>query len=94
LCAGQKGIISAFAFNPDYSGLYAAGSYDSSICLYAENQQSYVQHLNPQAFGGVTCLKWSPCGQYVWAGGRRCNSIVCYDIRNTRDELGRYVINT
>jgi telomerase Cajal body protein 1 len=33
---GQKGIVSALAFCPDGSGLFAAGSYSKSICLYDE----------------------------------------------------------
>jgi telomerase Cajal body protein 1 len=34
--SGQKGIVSALAFCPDSSGLFAAGSYSKSICLYDE----------------------------------------------------------
>ena len=37
---GQRGIISALAFSPDTSGggLFAAGSYAKTICLYSANR--------------------------------------------------------
>ncbi|KAG0227350.1 Telomerase Cajal body protein 1 [Actinomortierella wolfii] len=38
---GQKGVISCLTFNPDGSGLYAAGSYSKSIGLY----DSKTDHL-------------------------------------------------
>ena len=34
--AGQRGIISCIGFNPDYSGMYAAGSYAKTIGIYSE----------------------------------------------------------
>ena len=37
---------------------------------------------------GVTCLKWSPCGHYLWVGGRNNDNIVCYDIRSTQSIVG------
>ena len=33
---GQRGIISCIAFNPDHSGIYAAGSYGRSVFIYSE----------------------------------------------------------
>eukprot|EP01038_Epipyxis_sp_PR26KG_P005427 gene5427-7517_t len=85
---GQKGIISCLSFNPDYSGAYAAGSYANSISVYVENSSESVLSLMDLEFG-VTCMKWSPCGCYLWAGGRHHNDIICYDLRNTRMEIGR-----
>ncbi|CAM9373963.1 unnamed protein product [Choristocarpus tenellus] len=37
---GQRGIISSLAFSPDTSGggVFAAGSYARSVCLYSENR--------------------------------------------------------
>ena len=42
---GQRGIISALAFCPETSGggLFAAGSYAKTICLYSENR--WAHHL-------------------------------------------------
>jgi telomerase Cajal body protein 1 len=43
------GIISSLAFCPDYSGLYAAGTFSSSLVLFAENTQAEIV----QSLGGV-----------------------------------------
>lgn len=79
---GQKGLISTLTFNPDYSGAYAAGSYAHSLGVYVENSRECVFQVDEIGFG-VTCLKWSPCGRYLWAGGRQSDSILCWDVRQT-----------
>lgn len=66
---GQRGIISTLSFSPDYSGVYAAGSYAHNISIYVENEQESVLALRELPMA-VTCMKWSPCGTYLWAGGR------------------------
>ena len=85
---GQKGLISCIEFNPDRSGVYAAGSYQHSVGIYIENQQDCALQLNSLGFG-VTGLKWSACGNNLWVGGRRNGAIVCWDVRHGRNELGR-----
>lgn len=85
---GQKGIISCLSFNPDYSGAYAAGSYANSIGVYVENTAEAALELYGLEFG-VSHLKWSPCGCYLWAGGRKNDNIICWDLRNTKEEVGR-----
>lgn len=44
---GQRGIISALAFCPEMSGggLFAAGSYAKTICLYSENRWAHGSDL-------------------------------------------------
>ncbi|CAO3670891.1 unnamed protein product [Umbelopsis ramanniana] len=86
---GQKGIISSLAFSPDYSGLLAAGTYNRNIGLYdAANGQlcSVFGGLD----GGVTQVKFSPSGTYLFSANRQDNKITCWDIRNTGDALCHY----
>lgn len=85
---GQKGLISCIEFNPDYSGCYATGSYSKSVFIYVENMKGSALEIDNLEFG-VSCLKWSTCGHYLFMSGRKHNDIVCWDVRNTRDEVGR-----
>jgi WD40 repeat protein len=85
---GQKGLISCLEFNPDYSGCFAAGSYAHSVGIYVETHGECVLELGNLEFG-VTAMKWSPCGHYLYLGGRKHSSLVCWDVRSTRSEVGR-----
>jgi WD40 repeat protein len=85
---GQKGIISCLAFNPDYSGAFAAGSYSNNVGIYVEDMKGCALQINDLECG-VTHMKWSPNGCNLWIGGRGSDSIVCWDVRNTREEIGR-----
>ena len=71
---GQRGIISALEFNPDYSGAYAAGSYAHSVSVYAENARESVLELDTEY--GVTCLRWSPCGCMLWTGEGQLYTVI------------------
>lgn len=86
---GQKGLISCLSFNPIHTELFAAGSYDKSIYMYSENMKKNIDNFSGGEEFGVTCMKWSPCGNYLWAGGRKNSNLVCYDIRSTKQEVGR-----
>lgn len=88
-CLGQKGIISCINFNPDFSQTYAAGSFADSVGIYTENTNESVLEIRNLGLGGVSSLKWSSCGNKLWIGGRHCDDISCWDVRNTRTELGR-----
>lgn len=85
---GQKGLISCLEFNPDYSGCYAAGSYSNSVFVYVENTKGSALEVTNLSFG-VTCVKWSKCGNYLFIGGRRSDSILCWDVRMSLAEVGR-----
>ncbi len=86
---GQKGIISCMAFNPDYSKTYAVGSYANNVGMYVEDMNECALELRDLNIGGVSCVKWSPCGRMIWIGGRNCDAISCWDVRKTQKELGR-----
>jgi WD40 repeat protein len=49
----RPGIVSCLAFNPDYSGLVAAGSYSGRVGLYTEGERGVVSVLEGHR-GGVT----------------------------------------
>jgi hypothetical protein len=85
---GQKGILSTISFNPDRSGLFAAGSLNKSIGIYADTSTDAILQLRGLDMG-VTHLKWSPCGNMLWSCGQTHSDIVCHDIRRTGKELGR-----
>lgn len=86
---GQRGIISAISFNPDYSKSFAAGSYSGSVGIYVEDMNECALEISNLGINGITYMKWSPCGNMLWVGGRCCGDIVCWDIRNTRKQLGK-----
>lgn len=68
---------------------FAVGSYANSLGIYSEDHQECLLEIRDLDIGGITCLRWSPCGKMIWAGGRNTDSIVCWDIRHSRTELGR-----
>jgi WD40 repeat protein len=86
---GQRGIISCLAFNPDHSGIYAAGSYNRSTCLYSEADGECFLSLAGQV-GGVTQVQFSPDGRYLYTGGRKDPFIFCWDIRNTCEVVRKF----
>jgi WD40 repeat protein len=79
---GQAGIVSCFAFNPDRSGVFAAGAYDGSVALYDVNtcEQQLLLHGHS---GGVTHARFSPDGNYLYTGARRDDRVLCWDVRAT-----------
>ena len=53
--------------------MFLAGSFANNIAIYAENTMDCIVEY-PLEFG-VTCAKWSPCGNMMWVGGRRHDDI-------------------
>ncbi|ODO09066.1 hypothetical protein I350_02665 [Cryptococcus amylolentus CBS 6273] len=79
---GQRGIISALSFNPDGSGLFAAGSYDGSVALYQEDGREAVGWLDGVEGGGVTQLGWHPLNSAVaFVSSRRSRALQVFDLR-------------
>ncbi|KAI8053738.1 WD40-repeat-containing domain protein [Syncephalis plumigaleata] len=85
---GQKGLISSLAFNPDRSGVYAAGSFTGSIGIYSEQNQQLIYQLTG-ADVGVIQVKFTPDGNYLYSASRKSNSILAWDIRQTGTILHR-----
>ncbi|GES93892.1 telomerase Cajal body protein 1-like [Rhizophagus clarus] len=87
---GQKGIISCLAFNPDRSGLYAAGSYSQTIGLYDESNNELcciLQGTENESIGDTIQVQFSRDGKYLFSSSRKDNYIRCWDIRNTGEIL-------
>jgi len=86
---GQRGLISSIAVCADDPDMFAAGSYSGDIMLYSLNSCESIATLDGR-FGGVTQLKFSPNGQYLFSGARKEGGILCWDVRNTCQVLGRF----
>ncbi|WVW78569.1 hypothetical protein I302_100525 [Kwoniella bestiolae CBS 10118] len=88
---GQKGIISALSFCPDYSGTYAAGTYSStnSVSLYSEDTGSTpLAHVEGLVGGGITQIGWHPLNPtLMFIASRRSLVIQIYDTRDLSSPL-------
>ena len=85
---GQRGVMSTMAFNPDMSRTFAVGTFANCVGIYTEDVECVLQ-INDLEFG-VTHVKWSQCGNYLYVGGRKNDNILKWDVRNTREEVGRF----
>ena len=79
-----SGILSIITFNPDFSGLYAVGSYSNSIAIFNETDNSVCCVMEDRSEGtGISHLQFSNDGMYLYAASRKSSNIVCWDIRQT-----------
>lgn len=83
---GQPGIISCIACAQDASGLMAAGAYSGIAALYDYRTHEQLAVLEGHT-GGITHLKFSACGTYLYSGARRDGAIYCWDARNVSGAL-------
>lgn len=79
---GQPGIISCIACAKDTTGIMAAGSYSGIAALYDYRTPTQQLALLEGHTGGITHLKFSPCGTYLYTGARKDGLIYCWDARN------------
>ena len=93
---GMKGIISALGLEPNTSVL-AAGTFSGQVGLYSDNGEgdtigvfSLAGSNAHDTIGGhgVTQVKWSPCGKYLYVVERMSDGVLIYDIRDTGQLLG------
>jgi WD40 repeat protein len=78
---GLNGIISCFAFHPSMPNLFVAGCYNKTIGLFDENQANLMVDMFAGHRGGVTYLRFSSDGLYLFSGARLDDSICCWDMR-------------
>ncbi|DBB13553.1 TPA: hypothetical protein ACH3X3_000587 [Trebouxia sp. C0006] len=85
---GQPGIISCLDFSPDDPNLMAAGSYSSVAAVYDATSGSAAFILSGHK-GGLTQVKFSADGNFLYTGARKDTDILCWDIRYTSDVVYR-----
>ena len=79
---GQRGVVSCMAFNPDWSGLYAVGTYARNIWVYDDRSAAPVLSFeNAHSGGGVTQVQWCPDGRTLCSGARTDSDIAIWDVR-------------
>lgn len=93
-----RGRIAAIVSSPDASGMLASGSLDGpNAAVFDERSgrclctlEDLLDSGNATHKGGVTCLRFSPCGRFLYAGFRRHGAIIEWDLRGTQRVLRRY----
>ena len=79
---GQRGVVSCMSFNPDWSGLYAVGTYARNVWLYDDRSAAPVLSFeNAHTGGGVTQVQWCPDGRTLCSGARTDSEIAVWDVR-------------
>jgi WD40 repeat protein len=63
------------------------GSYSQSIGIYDETNNELCLKLNGFGGGGVTQVKFSKDGLYLFSASRHADSILCWDIRDSANVL-------
>ncbi|GAB7352430.1 hypothetical protein MBLNU459_g2848t1 [Dothideomycetes sp. NU459] len=88
------GLIFSMAINPA-DGILAAGTSQRQVGLWANegggayiSSFSLVDRTEPSLKGnGVSHMKWSPCGRYLFVAERQSDALLVYDIRVTGRRL-------
>lgn len=87
----MRGIVSALTVDGQ-SGLLAAGTYSRFVGLYdSQGQGDCIGVFSVKGTaadkqiggGGITQLRWSPCGRYLYIAERKSDGVMLYDIRRT-----------
>jgi hypothetical protein len=86
---GCTGLVSCFAFS-NLNHCFSIGSYGGRIVIFSP-ENDIIFNAKAQA-GGVTHIKYSDCGNYLWAGGRRSKELLCWDIRKEKSKNPVYRI--
>ena len=93
--SSQTGILSTAAVGVD--NIFAFGSYDGSIFAYDERANIDIYRMyhssSPNKVAGITCLKFSSCGKYLFSGARKDDFILCWDLKNSRNPLASFPRN-
>ena len=88
---GLKGIISCIKFNPDYSGIFAVGTFSGEIGIYDERDYSLLDLKYLE--NGVSQIEFSKDGNLMITSCRKSREILVWDLRNTGQVLFRFPRN-
>ncbi|XP_065210193.1 telomerase Cajal body protein 1 [Planococcus citri] len=75
----RRAIISTIALNPIRNSMFAVGTYNNRIGIYDEAQLLCMLYGHTK---GITYLKFSPNGTFLFSGVRGEKEIICWDLRN------------
>jgi WD40 repeat protein len=85
---GVRGVVSRVAVHEE-SGMIACGGFCGRVALYGPLSEGRAgherqQHLAdlPRLPSGVTDLRFSPDGRFLWVGMRRRGDLYCFDVRS------------
>ena len=70
-----------FQFNPSMPEIFALASYNKSSACYLDPRAQLLCVLEGQK-GGITQIEFSPDGTKLFAGGRKDDEILIWDMRN------------
>lgn len=95
-----RGIISSIVADPTQYEVVACGSFSGDIFVFDAATLNPVLQLGVKSFSsytlpgiesdahaGITQLKYSPCGRFLFCAFRRHNALQCYDLRNPTEPL-------
>uniref|UniRef100_A0A803LPM0 Telomerase Cajal body protein 1 n=1 Tax=Chenopodium quinoa TaxID=63459 RepID=A0A803LPM0_CHEQI len=67
---GQSGIISAIAFSPANSGMFATGSYDQTTAIYSEDNMELLLYRSTEHTNQRISFDIEPIGRHLGTGGQ------------------------
>jgi WD40 repeat protein len=82
---GIKGIVSSISFNPDYSGIFAVGTFAGQVGIYDERDYSLLDLKYVES--GISQIEFSKNGKMMITASRKSNQILVWDLRNTGQVL-------
>lgn len=93
---GMRGIVSALDISCE--GYLAAGTFARNVALFGdEGRGECFSCFSVAGFrdedekiggSGITQVKWSPCGRYLYVAERKSDGVLVYDIRVAGKRLG------
>eukprot|EP01064_Diplonema_japonicum_P013788 TRINITY_DN21335_c0_g1_i1.p1 TRINITY_DN21335_c0_g1~~TRINITY_DN21335_c0_g1_i1.p1 ORF type:complete len:611 (+),score=164.29 TRINITY_DN21335_c0_g1_i1:94-1926(+) len=82
--SGVTGVISTLAFSSTHENIFAAGSFSAQFAIYDTRIPGKGVAMVTRAHrGGITHMKFTPCGRYLATAARKDGKIKLWDTRLT-----------